>query len=82
MNIQIISQDTDGERTYYKFQGKRNEVEIITNAKLGYINVNYKNATHKAYRGPGKVFWSMYEAMNAYKSSEMKSFFRYIESVS
>ena len=78
MYIHIISQDTDGERTYYKFQGKRNIVNVTVNSKIGYVNVLNENAAHRAYRGMGKTFDNMVQALNAYKSAEMKSILQYV----
>lgn len=78
MSIQIISQETDGERTYFKFQGKRNVVNVTVNPKVGYVNVLNETAAHRAYRGMGKTFDNFAQALNAYKSAEMKSILQYV----
>lgn len=39
----------------------------------GSVNVCVLNASHRAYRRMGKVFSSLTEAINAYKSADMKA---------
>lgn len=40
---------------------------------FGYINVCCKNASHKAWKANGRYFRSFDEALNGYKSAEMKA---------
>ena len=42
-------------------------------SKAGYINVCCKNASHKAWKQSGRYFSTKEEALDGYKSSEMKS---------
>lgn len=39
----------------------------------GSINVCCKNASHRAFKGAGRTFWSIEDALAAYKSPEMKA---------
>ena len=78
MNIQIISQKTIGNRTYFKFQGKRNVINVSVHSQHGDVNVLNENASHRAYRGMGKTFHNIVEALNNYKSSEMKAILQYV----
>lgn len=45
----------------------------IGRGKSGAISVCNMNASHQAWRGMGRTFWSFEEAENAYKSGFMKA---------
>ena len=77
-DIQILKQEIDDTYTNVEVMGKRNEVQVIWNRKLGSIWVLNNNASHKAYHGTGRTFWSWSEALNAYKSGEMKGILSYV----
>lgn len=51
---------------------------FITLYHNGNVNVICKNAMHKVWNGGGKMFNSVDEAINNYKSSEMKSIIRMV----
>ena len=42
-------------------------------SKAGYINVCCKNASHKAWKRSGRYFSTAQEALDSYKSQEMKA---------
>ena len=77
-DIQILREEIDDTYTTVEAMGKRNEVLVIWNRKRNEIHVINNNASHKAYRGMGKIFQSWNEALNAYKSSEMKGILSYV----
>ncbi len=70
MNIQIIDQGSDnvtleaGNKTFFV---------MITDS---YINVLCKNAAHSAYRGLGRFFDTVDQAIEGYKSTAAKSAIR------
>ena len=76
MNIQIISQKLSGDRTYFKFQGKKAVINV--SIRKGSVDVVYENAAHRAWRGPGRSFENIADALNNYKSSEMKAILQYV----
>jgi hypothetical protein len=48
-------------------------------SKLGYINVCCKNASHKVWNKSGRYFRTFQEALDGYKSSEMKAIISAVE---
>jgi DNA-binding protein H-NS len=52
--------------------GKKTALVIIHRVSKR-ITVCCQNASHKVWRGAGRTFWSIEEALDAYKSSEMKA---------
>ena len=50
---------------------KATSVMVVT-GKINYVNVTVKSATQKAYRGLGKRFNTIAEALENYKSRELK----------
>ena len=71
MNIIIKSDSTSehGRRSLEFIIGKK---EIYVSVLKNEVNVLVKNASHKAYRGMGKFFTSFDDAINNYKSVEVK----------
>jgi hypothetical protein len=47
--------------------------EIWISKRTSAIDVCCINAMHKAWRGVGRVFWSREDALNGYKSAEMRA---------
>ena len=71
MNIQI----TNEARSEYSFSiqatcGKK-EVFVSIGSTVSVCQTN--NASHRAWRGAGRTFWSLQEALAAYKSPEIKA---------
>lgn len=81
MDIQIISQTRNENRTYITMQGKRNEVEISYHMQRGSVEVIVKNASYQAWRGAGKTYRNWTEAKAAYKSNEMKAMLEFVEKI-
>ncbi len=48
-------------------------------SKFGYINVCCKNASHKVWNKSGRYFRTFQEALENYKSSEMKAIISTVE---
>jgi DNA-binding protein H-NS len=71
MQIQITTANKT--QDYFFFEatcGKKSASVYISDT---FINVICKNASHRAWRGVGKTFQTEEEAMEGYKSSEMKA---------
>ena len=49
------------------------------NFKHGFIDVCVQNASHRVWRGMGRTFRSFAEAIDAYKSPEVKAMIRHLE---
>ena len=45
----------------------------ISKSSLGSVTILNMNASHKAWRGVGRTFWSFEDAIAAYKSEFMKT---------
>jgi len=75
MNIILKDSNTDTTgATNWEMECGKKAAFISENKKIGYINVCCKNATHKVYRGVGRIFWNGWEeAKTAYKSPEMRA---------
>jgi hypothetical protein len=70
--IQIIDHTQENNSHYFELATEKKSAFIAFTPN--YINVICCNAAHKAYQGAGKCFhhgWD--EALNAYKSADMKS---------
>jgi len=48
-------------------------------SEFGYINVCCKNASHKVWNKSGRYFRTFQEALEGYKSSEMKAIISTVE---
>lgn len=73
MDLIITHSDFMGENGYF-FQatcGKREA--YVSFCASGHLTVCCRNAAHKVFKGPGKTFLSLDEAIGGYKSSEMRS---------
>ena len=79
MGIMITSQSQNNGRVYFELSSEKKDASISFNAELGMVNVLCKNASHKAWKGVGRTFWSFEEARAAYKSSDMKAMIDLVE---
>ena len=79
MGIMITSQSQNNGRVYFELSSQKKDANISFNAELGMVNVLCKNASHKAWKGVGRTFWSFEEARAAYKSSDMKAMIDLVE---
>ena len=62
--------------TYKTFEAVYNNKTVSVMQVTGnsnYVVVMYKNAAHKAYRGMGKQFSTIQEALNNYKDASIKA---------
>lgn len=78
MNIQLIDSSTytSNSTTYNAYNLKSDDVTamvMIVSGKSNYVNVTVKNASHKAYRGMGKDFKDINQAVANYKSPRIKA---------
>lgn len=74
MKIEIkyqSSQELSNHTAYYTTILVDGKKEVSVNYSYGRVNVIYKNASHKAYRGFGKDFNSFEEALNNYKNASI-----------
>ena len=79
MDIMITDQTNTEDRVSFEMVSGKKEAYISFNWKLGMVSVLCKNASHRAWKGMGRTFWSWTEAKDAYKSSDMKSMIEYAE---
>lgn len=78
MDILVTSESTEnGLRSFTMICGKK-EAYVGYHSGMQMISVCCKNASHKVWQGMGRTFWGGWEeAINAYKSSEMRSMIRH-----
>lgn len=70
--IQVTDQNETADAINFEMTAGKKTAYIRYQRELGYINVIVMNASHKAYRGGGRVFWGGWqEAKDAYKSCEI-----------
>jgi hypothetical protein len=72
MQVIITSAEDTENGKYFLIDCGKTSAHIYV-SKAGYINVCCKNASHKAWKGSGRYFLTFQEAVEAYKSSEMKA---------
>lgn len=78
MDIMITKEsNTSGDHYIEAICGKT--TAVVGKSSFGYIFVLCCNASHRAYRGAGRTFNTIEEAVSAYKSPEMKSIIRLLE---
>lgn len=75
---EVTTQETAaGTRKYFTAIADNKEVSFSTfkssKSDYSYVNVIYKNASHKAYRGTGKDFNDLDEALENYKDSKIRA---------
>ena len=78
MNILINKESTftANETTYFEFDAtieNRNVAVMIVSGKSNYVNVRVKNASHKVWKGMGKDFATIDEAVSNYKDGKIKA---------
>ena len=83
MQVLIESQEKIEGRIYFELSTEKKSAHISFNPELNSINVLCRNASHKAYKGMGRTFWNGWnEALEAYKSSDMKEMIKVAQSIS
>jgi len=82
MDLQIINQTKEENILSLEINNGKKSAFIYQNKKIGYIQVICKNAAHKVWGGMGRCFNNYDEAIEAYKSSDMKAMIRYAKQVS
>jgi hypothetical protein len=73
MQVQIIEFGALESGKFFEANCGKTSAYVWFGKFTGSINVCCKNASHKAFRGTGRTFWSIEEALAAYKSPEMKA---------
>ena len=73
--IQIEKKEVTEYATYFELSTEK-KAAFVGIDKSGTVQVICKNAAHAAYRGQGKFFDSIGEAVAAYKSSAMQEMIR------
>lgn len=75
MTIQIVSHTKENGNQYFLLQADKKSAFVGVTPH--YITVACQNMMHKVYRGAGRTFWGGWqEAIDAYKSPEMKEMIR------
>lgn len=81
-NIMIIKEEHSENRTDWRLLVGKREVHIGYNQHTGCLNVLCLNASHRAYRMAGRSFYghgaAFEEALQAYKSADVKSAIRFV----
>lgn len=72
MTVLIQDFETIGDSIYIEITAGAKVASVVTNRELGTVRVLCKNASHRAYRGTGRIFPSWDEAIAGYKSAEMR----------
>ena len=71
--MNIIITDTSNEDGYKSVEMTNGKQKVfVGRGGSGQITVLNMNASHKAYRGSGRFFWTIDAAVAAYKSEFMK----------
>lgn len=83
MNIQIISTSSfvnaNGIYTTVQLECEKVKVTItrVNGKKYSYVNVTVQNASHRAYKGFGKMFKTNEEAIENYKNEKIKAMIQF-----
>lgn len=81
--IMIINETKTETNIYTTMQINSKEIFVGSNLDGTYVNVLVKNASHKVFRGMGKHFHGQNafdKALEAYKSSEVKTAIKHVQS--
>ena len=63
----------------FNFQVENTDVSIlVVTGNHSYVNVCVKNAMHKAFRGAGRMFTDLNEALANYKNPKIKAAITYV----
>lgn len=73
MDIQIIESSKTPNGTFFEASCGKTTAYVWFGAHSGTINVCCKNASNRVWKGNGRTFWSIEDALAAYKSPEMKA---------
>lgn len=82
-----ITEDTTritDETTYRRFEinTKRYRMTVtVSNGLRHDVRVLLKNASHNAWRGQGRLFWSFEDAISYYKTEELRGALSAIEEI-
>ena len=79
MNIMIKENIKEDNYTYITLATEKKEVFVCVNPN--YIQVIYQNAANRAMRGQGKFFNSFNDAIENYKSTDLKAILRTAENI-
>lgn len=76
--ISILSDETKVTEvgTYRRFEVRTARHEVIVTVFSGftsYVRVLVRNASHRTWRGMGRQFWSFGEAIEAYKTEDIRA---------
>ena len=72
MQVNITSAEKTENGKYFAVDCGKTSAHIYI-SKAGYINVCCKNASHKVWKGFGRYFLTFQDALEGYKSPEMKA---------
>ena len=75
MNIEIIRQKNENGYKVFEMACGKKQAYILerSGSKNDYVNVICQNDSHRAWKGMGRIFRNFDEAIEGYKSSEMKA---------
>jgi DNA-binding protein H-NS len=81
--IQIISDNTTNQKgSEYRsveLSSEKQSISVLSvSGNHSYVNVTVNNASHKVWRGAGKVFGSIEDAISNYKSADVKAMLEYV----
>ena len=79
MDVLISEKYSNEYATCFQLQCE-NKSAFVTFERDGRVQVCCQNAAHRVWRGAGKFFQSIAEALEAYKSPEMKAMIHAAES--
>ena len=75
--IQIIRETTTGGLSMFELATEKKSAFISVSSRTGLVTVCCHNAANRVWRGMGRTFQSWDDAMNGYKSSDMKAMIEY-----
>lgn len=81
MDIIITRTNTEGNYKSAEMTAGKKSAFVMINIKTNEVNVICKNAAHKAWKGCGRWFDSIQDAVDGYKSTAMKEMIKTIETV-
>lgn len=77
MTVLILDQSIEGEYTFFELATEKQE--MFVNVGPVAVRVCVKNASHKAYRGMGRSFETIEDAIAGYKSAACKTMLEYVQ---
>jgi len=73
MDVIIIDNKQSATGSYFEAVCGKTSAYVWYGKFSGTINVCCKNASNRVWKGTGRTFWSIDDALAAYKSPEMKA---------